>query len=76
MRGRGVAEREAVGEKRERERMWVVGGFGSLDKAGRGSDRLLTATGQRQCDDQACPGDPTESSTGLPSRTWAPSMSF
>ena len=29
-----------MGEKRERERMWVVGGFGGLDKAGRGSDRL------------------------------------
>jgi len=28
--GVGVAEREAVGEKRERERMWVVGGFGGL----------------------------------------------
>ena len=55
--GIGVAEGEAVGEQRERERTRVAGGLGGLDQAVRGGHRLLTGTGDRQCDDQACPGE-------------------
>jgi hypothetical protein len=43
--GVGLAEGEAVGEKRLRERPRVVGGLGGLDQAGRGSHRLITGTG-------------------------------
>jgi hypothetical protein len=47
-----------VGEKRERERIGVVGGFGGLDQAVRGGPRLFTTASGRQCNDQASPGDP------------------
>ena len=39
--GIGVAESEPVGEKRERERQRVAGGFGGVDQAVRGGHRLL-----------------------------------
>ena len=55
--GISVAEGVAVGVKRKRERIRVVGGLGGLDQAVRGGPRLLTATGDRQCEDQVCPGD-------------------
>jgi hypothetical protein len=55
--GIGVAESEAVGEQRERERVRVVGGLGGVDEAVRGGDRLVSETNDRQCEDQACPGE-------------------
>jgi hypothetical protein len=48
--GIGVAEREPVGGEGECERMGVAGGLGGVDKAGRGGSRLLTGTGERQCE--------------------------
>ncbi len=55
--GIGVAEGVAVGVQRERERIRVVGGFGGVDQTVRGSHRLVIGTGDRQCDDQGCPGE-------------------
>ena len=48
--GIGVPEREPAGEKRERERIRVTGGFGGVDQTVRGGTRLVTATGDRQCE--------------------------
>ena len=55
--GIGVAEGEPVGEQREREHIRVVGGLGGVDQTGRGGHRLVSGTGDRQCEDQACPGE-------------------
>ena len=57
MVGVGVAEGDAVGEKRVRERPRIVGGLGGVDQAGRGSHRLTIETGHLESDDQACPGE-------------------
>ena len=43
--------------KHEREHKRVVGGLRGLDQAVRGGPRLLTATGHRQCEHEACIGD-------------------
>ena len=51
MVGIGVAEGDAVGEKRVRERPRVVGGLGGVDQAGRGSHRLAIETGHLESDD-------------------------
>ena len=51
--GIGVAEGEPVGEKRERERKGVAGGFGGVDQTVRGGHRLVTATGDHQATTRA-----------------------
>ena len=55
--GISIAEGEAVGVRRVRERIGVVGGFGGVDQPVRGGPRLLTGPGDRQCLDQHCPGE-------------------
>jgi hypothetical protein len=55
--GVGIAEGEAVGEKRVRKPPRVVGGLGGVDQAGRGGHRLAIETGRHECDEQACPGE-------------------
>ncbi len=55
--GIGVAEREPVGGEGVCERIGVSGGLGGVDQAVRGGSRLLTGTGERQCEYEACPGE-------------------
>ena len=55
--GVGVAEREPVGGKGICEHIGVAGGLGGVDQAVGGGSRLLTGTGVRQCEDEACPGE-------------------
>ena len=52
-----VAEGQTIGEERERKHIRVAGGFGGVDQTARGGHRLVKATGDRQCDDQACRGE-------------------
>ena len=53
--GISIAEDVAVGPKRVREHIGVVGGFGGVEQPVRGGPRLLTGLGDRQRDDQGCP---------------------
>ena len=53
----GVAEGEAVGEQRVREHIRVAGGLGGVDQTVRGGHRLVSGTGDRQREDQGCPGE-------------------
>ena len=47
----------AIGAKRIREEKGVVGGLGGFDQPVRGGPRLLTGPGDRQREDQECPGE-------------------
>ena len=53
--GIGVAEGEAVGEKRPRERPRVIRSFGNVDQALCGSYRVVAGPSDRQCEYYGCP---------------------